>query len=441
MRLAPLLLVFLPALLPGQLTQDVQVTTLTNGLKILVQEDHRIPTVALYFFFRVGSRDERPGITGISHFFEHMMFNGSAKYGPGEFDRQMEREGGSNNAYTTRDTTVYTDWFPPDALELMMSMESDRMAHMTFDPKLIDSERGVVYSERRLRTDNSSRGTLEEQVTSAAIIAHPYHWPVVGWAADIEAWTLSDLESYYKEGYAPNNCVMVAVGDVTNKQVTDLATRYFGPIPSHETFAEPRTKEPVQQGERIVNVRKEAELPLLTMVFHMPETKSPDNAPIQVLEAVLAAGDSSRLYSTLVDREQAALNVSVFDEPSLNPYLLQVFIQPRAGIDISKVQQLAIGELDKIQREPISNTELQKAKNRWLADHFREMKTVAGRANQLGVYEVYTGSYKNLDVEPDQIARVSAADVQRVAKSVLAAENRTTGILTPEKAATAAPSN
>jgi len=155
-------------------SQNVQTTTLNNGMKILVQEDHAIPSVAMYFFYRVGSRNERPGITGISHFFEHMMFNGAKKYGPKQFDIQMEKAGGRNNAYTSEDVTVYTDWFPASALELMMDMESDRIRDLAFDPKLIESERGVVYSERRTSIDNSNGGLLQEQLTAAAFTAHPY---------------------------------------------------------------------------------------------------------------------------------------------------------------------------------------------------------------------------------------------------------------------------
>src|SRR5580693_4847755 len=163
---------------------NVKTTTLDNGMKILIEEDHNIPNVAMYFFYRIGSRNERPGITGISHFFEHMMFNGAKKYGPKQFDREMEKAGGNNNAYTSQDVTVYTDWFPGTALELMFDMESDRMQNLAFDPKIIESERGVVYSERRSSVDNSNGGLLYEQMRAAAYTAHPYHWPVVGWPSD-----------------------------------------------------------------------------------------------------------------------------------------------------------------------------------------------------------------------------------------------------------------
>jgi zinc protease len=437
MQVARLLLVFLASTwLFAQSPERVDTTTLSNGMKILVQEDHSIPTVALYLFFRVGSRDERPGITGISHFFEHMMFNGSAKYGPGEFDRQMEQRGGSNNAYTTKDTTVYTDWFPPNALPLMMDMEADRMMHLTLDPKSVASEREVVYSERRLRVDNDNFGALAEQVTAAAITAHPYHWPVIGWPADIEAWTKEDLNDYYKQGYAPNNCVMVAVGDVSAQQVFALARNSFEKIPAHQTFAEPRTKEPEQQGERVVLLQKESELPLLMLAYHMPSTRSPEYSTIQLLETILSSGDSSRLHARLVDKEQVALSAQSFDEASLDPYLIGILVQPRAGVEVERVRSLVVDELDQLRSTPVPEAELRKAKNQWLAAHYREMKTVSGRANQLGSYEIFYGDYRKLYTEPNDIEKLQPADIQKAAQSLFRAENRTVGILQPKQTST-----
>jgi zinc protease len=439
MRLVRLVLWLLPCALIAQgaaVPRDpVERTTLKNGMKILVEEDHTIPTVALYFFFRVGSRNERPGITGLSHFFEHMMFNGSRKYGPGEFDREMEKNGGSNNAYTTKDTTVYTDWFPPSALDLMMDMEADRMANLTLDPKAVESERGVVYSERRLRVDNDNQGALFEQVNAAAFTAHPYHWPVIGWPSDIESWTQKDLADYYKEGYAPNNCLMVAVGDVSAANVFALARKYFESIPPHETFAEPATIEPTQRGEREVHLKKESELPLLMLAFHMPTSRSAENPAIELIEAILATGESSRLQSRLVDKEQVALNIEAFDEPSLDPYLLFISIQPRAGVTIDRLQSLALAELARLSTMPVSGPELRKAKNQWLAAHYRRMKTVSGRANLLGTYEVFHGDYRKLFSEPEDIEKVTPADIQRVAKDLFREENRTTGILDAQPAA------
>ena len=229
-------LVLIAAALQAQ-NGEVKSETLTNGMKVLIQEDHNIPNVAMYFFYRIGSRNEKPGTTGVSHFFEHMMFNGATKYGPKQFDNQMEKAGGQNNAYTSEDVTVYTDWFPNSALELMFDMEADRMQNLAFDLKIIESERGVVYSERRSSVDNSNFGILYEQLRASAYIAHPYHWPVVGWPSDIEGWTIQDLRAHYKMGYAPNNCVMVVVGDVTNDEVMKLAKKYIEPNPFTTTSA------------------------------------------------------------------------------------------------------------------------------------------------------------------------------------------------------------
>ena len=283
---------------------EVGTHTLSNGLKILIHEDHDIPSVAMHLFFRVGSRNERPGITGISHFLEHMMFNGASKYGPKQFDIRMEENGGSNNAYTGRDVTVYTDWFPRSALELMMDMESDRVRGIQFDPKIVESERGVVANERRLSVDNSNMGILYEQMNAAAYIAHPYRWPILGWASDIENFSVDDLKQHYRMGYAPNNCVMVVSGDVSATEVITLAKKYFEPIPRHDPPPPLRTREPEQLGERRVVVGKQAQLPILLVSFHVPNARHDDFIPLEVLGAILTQGRSSRLYRRLVDGEQ-----------------------------------------------------------------------------------------------------------------------------------------
>ena len=251
-----------PVLLPAIDPAAVHTHTLQNGMKLIVEEDHDIPNVAMYLFYKVGSRNERPGITGISHFFEHMMFNGAKKYGPKQFDIEMEKAGGRNNAYTTDDVTVYTDWFPSTALRLMFDMESDRIKDLSFDPTIIESERGVVASERSTRTDNSNFGLLYEQLNAAAYTAHPYGWPVVGWPSDIKGWTMEDLKAHFRMGYAPNNCVMVIVGDVATDEVLKLAKEYMEPIPRHDPPPPVRTVEPAQLGERRVNIVKRSELPL-----------------------------------------------------------------------------------------------------------------------------------------------------------------------------------
>jgi zinc protease len=413
---------------------DVKTHTLSNGLKILIHEDHDIPNVALYLFFKIGSRNERPGITGISHYFEHMMFNGAKKYGPKQFDIEMEKAGGNNNAYTTRDVTVYTDWFPRAAMELMFDMESDRMQHLAFDPKIVESERGVVYSERRLSVDNNNFGLLYEQVNAAAFTAHPYSWPVIGWASDIEAWTMDDLKHHYRIGYAPNNCVMVVTGAVTEKEVMALAKKYLEPIPAQEPPPPVRTVEPEQRGERRVTVRKFAQLPVQLIAYHVPATRHEDWNALEMLVNILSQGRSSRLYRRLVDQDQLAMSVNASVSPSLDPGLLTISMSPRAGVDPSATEKALYEELERIQSEGVNQQELEKARNQITADFFRGMTTIAGKANALGTYEIFYGDYKRLLNIPQEIAQVTREQIQSVARKYLAETNRTVGTLIPEKA-------
>ncbi len=294
----------------------VATKTLKNGMKVLVQTDHSIPNIALYIFYRIGSRNEGPGTTGLSHFFEHMMFNGAKKYGPGELDKAMEANGGANNAYTTRDVTVYQDWFPRSALDLIYDIEADRIRDLSFDPAKIKSEREVVASERRLRTDNDNSGLLDEQLWATSYIAYPYQWPVVGWMSDIEHWTMEQLRHHFEMGYSPNNATMVVAGDVSPEEIFALCEKYIEPIPTHAPPPPVTTVEPEQLGERRLIVRKPAQLPLVLVAYHIPQTNSPDYYALNVLRTVLFQGESSRMYRRLVDKDQIALDVSSSVEPA-----------------------------------------------------------------------------------------------------------------------------
>ncbi|HYL73725.1 MAG TPA: pitrilysin family protein [Bryobacteraceae bacterium] len=412
---------------------DVKTDSLSNGMKILVQEDHNIPNVAMYFFYKIGSRNEHPGATGLSHFFEHMMFNGAKKYGPGQFDVQMEKNGGNNNAYTSTDDTVYQDWFPSKSLELMMDMEADRIRDLAFDPKIIESERGVVYSERRSSVDNSNFGILFEQLRAAAFTAHPYHWPVVGWPSDIEAWTMDDLKNHFRMGYAPNNCTMVVVGDVSAANVFALAKKYIEPIPRQEPPPPVRTKEPEQLGERRVTVTKAAQLPIEMVAYHVPESKNADEWALDLMETILTRGQSSRLYSRMVDKEQLVLNVGVFRSTTLDPGIMIFNLQPRSGIEPARAEKVLFEELDRVRNQPVTDQELRKAKNQLLADHYRQLKTINGRANLLGTYEVFYGDYHKLYTVEQAYEAVTVADIQRVAAKYLTEKNRTVATLIPEK--------
>jgi zinc protease len=409
----------------------VQDFTLANGMKVLVHEDHDVPNVAMYFFFKIGSRNERPGTTGLSHFFEHMMFNGAKKYGFKQFDTEMEKAGGRNNAYTTNDDTVYTDWFPRSALELMFDMEADRIRDLSFDPKVIASERGVVYSERRLSVDNSPFGALNEQLEAAAFTAHPYGWPVVGWPSDIESWTMDDLKTHFRMGYSPNNCVMVVTGDVTLAEIQALAKKYLEPIPSHEPPPPVRTREPEQQGERRVTLKRPANLPILMLAYHVPETKDPVNPTLEILEALLTTGRSSRLYRRLVEQDQLVLNVRGGASLAFDPALFEFSMQVRSGVDPARAEAALYDELARLASGGVSAEELQKAKTQKLAEFYRGLKTIAGKANLIGQFEVFYGDYHLLNNVPATLQKVTADDVKQAAAKYFKETNRTVATLLP----------
>lgn len=407
---------------------------LSNGMKILVHEDHDVPNVALYFFYRIGSRNERPGTTGISHYFEHMMFNGAKKYGPKQFDIVMEKNGGANNAYTSRDVTVYTDWFPRTALEIMFDMEADRIRDLSFDPKLVESERGVVYSERRSSVDNNPFGVLYEQMNATAYTAHPYQWPVIGWASDIEAWTMDDLKAHFRMGYAPNNCTMVVAGDVTPAEVMALAKKYLEPIPAQAPPPEVRTKEPAQFGERRVTVRRPAALPIVIISYHVPNSRHNDAPALELLEALLSTGRSSRLYRRLVDQDQLALGINAGTSPSLDPGQFLIQFQVRSGKTPASAEKAVYEELERIARDGITAEELNKARNQILGGFYRGLKTIAGKANQLGTYEVYYGGWEKINSAVSDLEKVTPADVQQAVKAYFKETNRTVATLIPEAA-------
>jgi zinc protease len=412
----------------------VATKTLKNGMKVLVQTDHSIPNVALYIFYRIGSRNEHPGTTGLSHFFEHMMFNGAKKFGPGELDKAMEANGAANNAYTNENTTVYQDWFPRSALKLIFDIEADRIQYLSFDPKRVESERGVVASERRTEVDASNSGILDEQLQATAFVAHPYQWPVVGWMSDIEHWTMDDLKHHFEMGYAPNNATMVVVGDVTPEEIFQLCEKYIEPIPQHAPPPKVTTVEPEQTGERRLVVRKAAELPLLQIAYHVPQTNSPDFYALNILRTVLVQGESSRMYQRLIDKDQIALDVGITLSPAFDPTILKMSIQPKQGVDPQKCEAAVYQELDRVKKGSIGDQELEKAKNIRLVEFYQQMRTINGRANTIGTYEVFFGDYHKLFDAAKNYSAVTKEDVQRVAQKYFGANNRTVATLIPDHA-------
>jgi zinc protease len=419
----------------GATPKEIRKLTLDNGLVVIVWPDHDIPNVALYTFVRAGGRNEQSGVTGLSHFFEHMMFLGTENLEPGEFDRRMEAAGGANNAYTTSDVTVYTDWFPRTALEEIFELEADRFQNLQTYSEIVESERQVVFSERRSSIDNNNIRKLLEQVIATAYLAHPYQYPVIGWPSDIESWTEADLESFYRTYYAPNNLVMVVTGDVTVDEVFGLADEYFGPIPAQEPPPSIRTVEPEQLGTRRVLVEAPAQTPLLHMAFHATSAADRRSLHTTLLMNILTAGDSSRLHRRLVEEEGAALAVGGFASPSLDPGLAYFYLTLPPDGDPEEVEALMLAELERLASDGVTEAELSKARNIIVSDTWRELSTIRGKASALGDHEVYYGDYEALFRKPARIASVSTEDLRETAAGIFRSSNLTVGVLrAPEEA-------
>lgn len=409
---------------------DVKSFTLKNGMKIIVLEDHSIPNANMYLFWKVGSRNEYPGITGLSHFFEHMMFNGAKKYGPKQFDRVMEAAGGANNAYTTENITAYTDWFPSSSLEKIFDLEADRIENLAIDKKMVDSERGVVTSERTTGLENSNFRLLHEEVKGSAFRAHPYSWGVIGHQSDIDNWTMQDLVDYHKTYYAPNNAVVVIVGDVKINQVKRLARKYFAPIKAQPAPRKIHTVEPKQKGERRVYVQKPSVSSAnILFAYHVPETKHKDYYPLSMLSSILADGESSRLYRSLVDEQQVATDVFTYMPDSFDPNLFYIYATAADKVSAVQLEKALIKEINKVLYQGVKDQELQKVKNIARVDFYRTLAGINGTANTLGSYEVYFGDYKSMFSAVDAMEKVTKADIKRVAQTYLIRANRTVGVL------------
>ncbi len=398
-------------------------------MKFLVVPDNSIPNANMYLYFKVGSRNEYTGITGLSHFFEHMMFNGAKKYGPKQLDKTEEFNGGANNAYTTENVTVYTDWFPASKLELLFDIESDRIASLAFDSVMIESEREVVHSEWRTDLENSPWEPLSQAVVGVAFNQHPYHWPVIGYEDDIKNWKRSDLQKYFKTYYAPNNCIAVITGNITFDEVKNLADKYMAPIPGQTPPPPVHIVEPPQTGERTVMVRQDVATPYLLISYHVPATKDSDYYALDVLNAVLSTGNSSRLYAAIVDNKQLATNIFTDLPLSFDPFEFNVYAECADNVKATDVEAGIYEEIDKIKTSGITETELQKVKNQKLMDFYSQVETINGKSGAVGDYEVFYGDYKKLFEAPENYNKVTVDDIKRVANKYFKKSNRTVGVL------------
>jgi zinc protease len=413
----------------AEVPREISSFNLPNGLKVIVWPDHDIPNVAMYYFVRAGGRNEYPGVTGVAHFFEHMMFNGTKKRAQGEFDQEMEAAGGSNNAYTSKDVTVYMDWFPRSALETVFELEADRLMNLAIDPDVVESERSTVLSERRQGVDDDNDGRLFEQMFANAYVAHPYQNPVIGWPSDIANWTQPDLERFFETYYAPNNLTMVLVGDVTPEEIYLLADQYFSPIPRKHPPEDITIVEPEQQGERRFVIETTAPAPLLHVAFHAGATGDPETLHMDLLLAILAEGRSSRLHRILVEEEQLALSVGGTQYDGFDPGLVYFFLTLPPDGDPATAEERLLAELERIASEGVLDEELNKARNLRLASFWRSLQTINGKASAIGDFETFTGDYENLFAVPERLSETTAAELQAVAAKVFQRGNMTIGVL------------
>jgi len=404
-----------------------------NGLKVLLKEEHKSPVVTFQIWYKVGSRNEKLGTTGISHLLEHMMFKGAEKYGPKQFSQVVQRNGGNDNAFTSKNYTAYFENFASDRISISLDLESDRMRNLLLDPKEFLSEREVVKEERRMRTDDDPTNTMVEQMTASAFIAHPYQWPVIGWMADIDAITRDDLYDHYRRYYAPNNATIVVAGDFDTKTLLPLIEKYFGGIPRGPAIPRVGAVEPRQLGERRIVVRKQAELPAVFAGYHTPDMKHGDSAALEVLQGILSSGKSSRLYMSLVYEKQIAMYAGGdYDNISNDPNLFYVYAGVMPGKSTDEVETALYAEIDKLKTTLVTDEELQKAKNQIESAFIMSQDSVFYQAMLLGQLET-VANWKLLETYVSTISSVTKDEVRRVAQTYFSEDNRTVGILVPLK--------
>jgi zinc protease len=432
LALALLIAAASPAALARTSTDAVVAATLENGLRVLLLEDRRSPIVSFQVWYRVGSRNERRGASGIAHFLEHMLFKGTPRHGRGEFARLIEQNGGQDNAFTSHDVTSYFVNIGADKLDLVIALEADRMRNALLDPKEIESEREVIIEERRTRTEDDPGGFLAEEVGSIAFRAHPYGFPVIGWAEDLRRITREEIRTFYDAYYVPNNAIVVAVGDLDPTETLARIRAAFGAIPRGPDPPPVLAVEPPQTGDRRVVVRKEAQLPIVYMAWPVPNHRSPDAFALEVLAQVLSAGRTSRLYRHLVYERQLALSAGGdYSYFSLDPNLFWFWATPMPGQTPEAVEAALLAEMERLRTEPVSDVELERAKNQIEASFVFQEDSVHRRNSLLARFELI-GGYAEMDRFVPGIRAVTAADLLRVAGAYFPADRKNVGVLLPQ---------
>lgn len=416
--------------------EHIQELKLPNGLKVVVQEDHRSPVVVSQVWYRAGSIDEFNGTTGVAHVLEHMMFKGTKKVPAGQFSRIVAAAGGKENAFTSHDYTVYFQQLEKSQLPLSMKLEADRMANLQLTAQEYAKEIQVVMEERRWRTEDKPQAQVGEQFMALAYQAHPYGRPIIGWMNDLEHMTVEDARAWYHTWYAPNNATLVVVGDVDPKQVFKLAQQYFGPIKAHKLPVRKPQTEPEQKGERRVVVKAPAKLPYIIMGYPAPSlTKADDWEPyaLEILSGVLDGNAASRLNRDLVRRDQLAVDIDAgYDMLNRGPAMFTFDGTPSEGRTVSELENAIRGEIENLKQNGVTEDELQRVKAQVIAADVYKRDSMFYQAMEIGQLESVGLSWKLLDEYPKRLQAITPEQVQAVARKYLDNDKLTIATLDPQ---------
>jgi len=411
-------------------------STLPNGLRLILHEDHSTPIVNVQVWYHVGSKNERPGRTGFAHLFEHMMFTGSKNVEPDQHASLVSGVGGQANAYTTEDVTVFWETVPSQYLPMALWLEADRMATLRIERDVFEREREVVKEERRMRVDNQPYGRLSEIVNGFAFTTHPYKHPTIGVMADLEAASVDDVRAFYRTFYVPANATVVIAGDVDSRVAADLAARYFGRIPrSGHTVPRDVPAEVPRTSPRRLSIEEGWPLPVVVVAHHVIGDGHPDSYPLQMASKILSDGQSSRLYRKLVYDTGIALSAAGVSNLGEHPSLFYAYAVVQPGHTTAEAEQALASELDRLRTEPVSEGELARAKNQFTRDYVLGRQTVQQKASVLGHAAVlHEGDVGSADAEFDLFQRVTPADIQRAAQTYFAPTRRIVITVTPKAA-------
>ena len=402
-----------------------RLTTLPNGLTVILSEDHSTPIVHLQLWYHVGSKNERPGRTGFAHLFEHLMFKGSKNVDPEAHTSFVSSVGGQSNAFTTDDETVFWETVPSQYLPLILWLEADRMASLRIDADTFANEREVVKEERRMRVDNQPYGRLTEHIYDQAFTTHPYKHQTIGSMADLDAASVDDVREFYRTFYVPSNATLVLVGDFDSDQALQLVNQYLGRVPKAEREV-PRDipREPPQTKEKRVTLQEPWPLPAVVVAYHVTYDGHPDSYPLHIASKVLSDGQSSRIYRELVYDKQVA--VAAYGQANLieHPNLFYAVGVVQPGRTPEEVADALIEEFEKLKEEPISDRELQRAKNQFARDYILSRESNQQKAMHLAHAHVIHDDIKTADGEFDIFQNLRVSDVQRVARTYFRPENR-----------------